>query len=66
MSGDLAKKNNKFREGQISYEITHMWNLIKMIQKNLFIKQKQAQRLQNHICGYQRGNLWADKLGFGD
>ena len=27
-----------------SYEITNVWNLIKMIQKNLFTKQKQTQR----------------------
>ena len=26
---------------QISYDITYMWNLIKMIQMNLFTKQKQ-------------------------
>ena len=30
------------RERQISYEITNIWNLIKMIQKNLFTKQKQT------------------------
>ena len=24
------------REGQISYNITYMWNLIKIMQKNLF------------------------------
>ena len=28
------------RERQISYDITYMWNLKKMIQTNLFIKQK--------------------------
>ena len=32
---------------QILNEITNMWNFIKMIQKNLFIKQKQTQRFQN-------------------
>ena len=39
----------------------HMISLIcgiskKMIQMNLFTKQKQSHRLQNQIYGYQRGN----------
>ena len=33
-----------------------MWHLVKMIQKNLLTKQKQTQRFQNQIYGYQRGN----------
>ena len=33
----LSKSN---RERQISYDITYMWNLKKMIQMNLFTKQK--------------------------
>ena len=45
-------------ERQTSYDITHMWKLIKMIQKNLFIKQKQIHRFQNQSCGYHRGNNW--------
>ena len=32
------------REGQIPYDITYLWNLKKMIQMNLFIKQKQTHR----------------------
>ena len=32
------------QKGKDEYHITNKWNLIKMIQKNLFIKQKQAQR----------------------
>ena len=31
---------SKVSQRQISYEITYMWNLIKIIQMNLFIKQK--------------------------
>ena len=31
----------------IYHMISHMWNLIKMIQKNLFIQQKQTHRFQN-------------------
>ena len=32
------------RERQISYEITNMWNRIKMIQKNLFQKREMDSR----------------------
>ena len=42
------------RERQISYDSTYMWSLIKMIQKNLFIKQKQTHRFQNQSYGYHR------------
>ena len=46
------------------YDITNMWNLIKMMQKNLFTKQKQTQRFQNQAYGYQRGNMAGrDELG---
>ena len=45
------------KERQISYDITCMWNLIK-IQNNLFIKQKQTHRFQNQIYDYQRSNRW--------
>ena len=49
---------------QISCEITNMWNLIKMILKNLFKKQKQTQRFQIQSYGYQKGNFGGrDKLG---
>ena len=41
-------KSGKARE--ISYMITIMWNLIKMIQKDL---EKQTQRFWNQIYGYQ-------------
>ena len=38
---------------QISYDIIYMWNIIKMIQRNLFIKQKQTQQFQNQTYGYK-------------
>ena len=38
---------NEVRQRQISYYSTYMWNLIKIIQKNLFMKQKQTHRFQN-------------------
>ena len=51
-------------ERQIPYDITYMWNLIKMIQMNLFTKQKQTHRSQNQTYAYQRGNVeGSDKLG---
>ena len=34
-----------------------MWNLIKMIQMNLFTKQKQVHRSLNQTYSYQRGNV---------
>ena len=33
-----------------------MWNLNKMIQVNLFTKQKQTHRHRKQIYGYQQGN----------
>ena len=40
---------------------------IKMIQKNLFTKQKQTQTFPNQIYGYQRGYVGSgDKLGASD
>ena len=40
---------------QISYATAYMWNLKKMIQMNLFTKQKQTHRHRKQTCGYQRG-----------
>ena len=48
---------------QKSYDITYMWNRKKMIQMNLFTKQKQAHRHRKQCYGYQRGKGWErDKL----
>ena len=58
---DEVKSN---RERQISYGITHVWNLI-MIQMNSFIKPKQTYRSQNQT--YQGRNMGGrDKLGVWD
>ena len=59
---------------QISYDITYMWNLIKMIQMNLFTKQKQSiiciliykteteyNQSQNQTYGYQR-ETWEEVI----
>ena len=57
---DYHNKWSKSERGrQISYDITHMWNLIskKMIQMNLFTKQKQTYRCQKETYGYQSGNV---------
>ena len=56
---------SEVRERQISYDITYMWNLNKkMIQMNLFTKQKQTHRHRKQTCGYQRGKVGGrDRLG---
>ena len=55
------------REGQISYDISHVWNLKKkMIQMNLCTKQKHTHRHRQRIYGYQRGKGGRDKLGVWD
>ena len=46
-----------------------MWNLKKMVQMNLFTKQKQTHKFRKQIYGYQRGNKCMegrDKLGAWD
>ena len=41
---------SEVRERQISYDITYMWNLKKkMVQMNLFTKQKQSHRYKNKL-----------------
>ena len=44
------------RDKYHSYEITDMWNLIKMIQRNLFTKQKPGSKILKPNYGYQREN----------
>ena len=52
---------SKVREKrQISYHITYRWNLIKMVQKNLFEKQKQTDTFQNHCYGSHKWNHWEE------
>ena len=51
------------RERQVSYDITYMWNLKKMVQMNLFTKQKQSHRYRKQTYGYQGGNGERDELG---
>ena len=57
---------SEVRQRQVSYDITYMWNLIKIIQMNLFTKQKQTHRFRNQMYGYKRGNNgWGrHKLGW--
>ena len=48
-------KCNKLEKDKYHY-ITHMWNLfLKVMQINLFTKQKQTQKSQKQSCGYPRG-----------
>ena len=48
--------------------MSYVWNLKKMIQMNLFTKQKWTYRHRRQTYGYQRGELgvWGDKLGVWD
>ena len=64
-----TKRSKSERERQIPYEIAYMWNLKKkMIQMNLFTKQKH--RLREQTYGYQgmgkRHGEGRDKLGVWD
>ena len=45
---NITEKKQGHRYGEKSYDITYMWNQKKIIQINLFIQQKQTQRM----------NLW--------
>ena len=57
----------KYKQRNVSYEISIMWNIIKIIQKvwniikiipkNLFIEQKQTQIFLNQTYGYHKGNV---------
>ena len=40
--GNSNSKNPEMVESQIAYDITYLWNFLKMIQVNLFTKQKQT------------------------
>ena len=65
--GDYHTKWSKSdRERQISYDIAYIWNLKKMMQTNLFTKQKQTDRLREWSYGYGgKGGGW-DRLGLWD
>ena len=41
------------REGEISYDITYLWNQKETIQMNLFTKEKQTHRLGEQTSGCQ-------------
>ena len=41
----------------MSYDITYIWNLIKMIQKDLFIGQKQTQ-ISKLVLWLPKGKEW--------
>ena len=54
-------RNYNFKWGQTEkqkwYDVTYMWNLIKMIQMNLFTKQKQTHWSQNQTY-ITKGEIW--------
>ena len=41
----------RYRERQISYDITYTWNIKKMIQMSLFTKQKETHRHRKQTYG---------------
>ena len=49
-----TKRCKPIRERQISYDFTYIWTFEKMIQMNLFAKQKHTPRHRKQTCGYQR------------
>ena len=55
-------------ERQISYDITHMWDL-KCDTNGLSMKQKDSQR-ESRLCGFQQGRgvgeEWTGNLGLAD
>ena len=58
-----TKSSQPDREKQILYDIVYMWNLKKMIQIHLDMKQKQTYRHRKQTYGYQRGKGGKVKLG---
>ena len=51
MGGSRDYHTKSDRERQISYNITYMWNLKKVIQMNISTKQKQTHRHREPTCG---------------
>ena len=47
-----TKWSKSDRERQISYDITFVWNLKKIVQLNLFTQQKQSNRCRKQTYGY--------------
>ena len=57
----IPSEENQTKE--ILYDITYMWNLKKLIQRNLFTKQKQTHRHRKQAFGCQRGEKGRVKFG---
>ena len=58
-----TKGSKSDRERQISYDLTHMQNMKKMIQINLFAKQTLTHRHREWTSGYHGGRVergWID------
>ena len=51
-----TKWSQSDREREILHDITYMWNQ-KIIQVNLYIKQKQTHRHRKQTYSYQRGSV---------
>ena len=62
---------NEVNQRQMSYDIAYVWNLKKIIQMNLFTKQKQTHRHRQQTYGYQRRKVgweegYSEGLGLTD
>ena len=68
MDGPRNYHTNRSKSEKDKYhEITNIWNqILNMIQKNLFTKQKQSQRFRNQTCGHPGGNVVEGKDELGD
>ena len=58
-----TERSKSDREIEILYDISYMWNLKKMIQMNLFPKQKQTHSHRKQTYGYQKRKGRREKLG---
>ena len=58
MDLEIIILNEVNQRRKISHDITYMWNLKKMIQMNLFTRQKQTHRHRKQTYNYQRGKEW--------
>ena len=54
MDGPRDHHTKQSKSDKDKYDNTYMWNLKKIIQMNLYTKQKQTQRHGKQIYGYQR------------
>ena len=62
----ILREVSQTEKDNVSHDITYVWNLKKMIQMNLYTKQKWTHRHRKQTYCYQRGKGRRDKLGIWD